>query len=87
MSGRFLAQQTSVAGTPDLIRTLIPTQGRSVVFERTLQVGTGSDLSVQRSVVEEKPVSAPARSRFWPVFFFGLLMLAFALVFPRVLRK
>ncbi|MDR2430357.1 MAG: hypothetical protein LBD14_05680 [Puniceicoccales bacterium] len=83
IAARMLAQQLTAASAPDSIRTLLPAQGETLTFERSLQVGTGSDLQVQ---LELRPVVWKAAGRFWP--FAGSAVLAFlaALLLPRLVR-
>ncbi|MDR2862997.1 MAG: hypothetical protein LBV54_03860 [Puniceicoccales bacterium] len=82
MAERFLTQQTTAAGALDSIRTLIPAQSRTLRFERTLQVGTGSDLSLNLTLAPLEPVKSD--SRFWPLVLLALAALALSLVLPRL---
>jgi hypothetical protein len=75
-----------VAGALDSIRTLIPTQGRTLLFERTLQVDSGSDLSLNLNLADAK---VPEVSGGWRLHWVLLALLGiflFALALPRLNR-
>lgn len=83
IAARMLAQQLTDAGAPDSIRTLLPAQGEVLTFERSLQVGTGSDLRIQ---LELRPVVQESRGRFWPLAGSAVLAFLGALLLPRLVR-
>jgi hypothetical protein len=78
---RMLAQQQSVAGTLDSIRTTIPDGGKTLVFNKSLQVSTDSDLSLEVSLAE------PHKRSNWPLLVLGLGMFVVALLLPRLVGR
>lgn len=78
---RLLQQQQSAAGTLDSIRTVLPGQGTTAVFKRSLQVGADSDLSL------EMTLGRSGRGNVWPWLAALAVMLAVATGLPRLLRN
>jgi hypothetical protein len=90
MAERFLTQQTSVAGALDSIRTLLPAQGRTLLFERSLQVSTGSDLSLNLALAAAPDTSTktPARdSHLWLLATALLSLFLLTLLLPKLTRR
>jgi hypothetical protein len=84
MAERFLSQQLTITGSMDSIRPLFPEGGKELLFERTLQVGRASDLSLQLFLADTTPKPA---SRIPAALVAALLTLLAALVLPRLVNR
>ncbi|MDR3229137.1 MAG: hypothetical protein LBT53_06980 [Puniceicoccales bacterium] len=92
MAERFLTQQTSIAGTLDSIRTLLPAQGRSLLFERTLQVSSSTDLSLNLSLAPATGdggggSSSGSGARLWLLALAILGVFLLALFLPKLAKR
>ncbi|MDR2512755.1 MAG: hypothetical protein LBD01_03025 [Puniceicoccales bacterium] len=84
MAERLLAQQRSVAGSPEVIRPLLPESGTALLFERPLQVSTSRELSVKLELAT--PSHPNTDITWWRLLIGALLLLTITLV-PRCFPK